>query len=206
MIAAWGARIIQSTLYESKFNESEFLEDLKQKAWKDSSHYSNPNDMWKAWRDCLMECITTHALLRHVRVDSKTSPWITDNLRHKMPRKRDLLKSKAASTNDPLSWERFKRARNHTNNDVRKAKRKYFNKGITCLFEGILFICARVVTFAARARSANDTTRAQTNNIPQNSHVIIIIINKQGQMISIMRVFIMQAKEITNSKSFQIIV
>ena len=64
-------------------------------------------------------------------------------------------------------------------------------------FSGILFICARVVSFAARAlraRAANDTTRAQINNIPRKSHVIIIIINKQGQMISRMRVLIIQAK------------
>ena len=64
----------------------------------------------------------------------------------------------------------------------------FVNKGITCLFSGILFICARVV-------SLNDTTRAQINNIPEKkSHVIIIIINKQGQMISRMRVLIIQAK------------
>ena len=70
------------------------------------------------------------------------------------------------------------------------------NKGITWLFSGILFICARVVSFAARA--ANDTTRAQINNIPEKSHVIIIIINKQGQMISRVRFLIIQAKWITN--------
>ena len=105
-----GARIIQARCMKS-FNESEFLEDLKQKAWNDSSHYS-------------ME-----SMLRHIRVGSKKSPWITDNLRHKM-RKRDLLKSKTASTNDPLSWERYKRARNHTNNDIRKAERKYFNDNL----------------------------------------------------------------------------
>ena len=45
------------------------------------------------------------------------------------------------------------------------------NKGITLLFSGILFICVSVVSFAARARSA-----------------------KQGQMISRMRVLIIQAK------------
>ena len=51
--------------------------------------------------------------------------------------------------------------------------------------------------FAARARSAraaSDTTRAQINNIPEKSHVIIIIINKQGQMVSRMRGLIIQAK------------
>ena len=56
------------------------------------------------------------------------------------------------------------------------------NKGITWLFSGILFICALVVSFA------------QINNISEKSHVIIIIINKQGQMISRMRVLIIQAK------------
>ena len=64
-----------------------------------------------------------------MRVGSKKSPWITDNLGHKM-RKRDPLKSKAASTNDPLSWERYKLARNHTNSDIWKAKRKYFNDNL----------------------------------------------------------------------------
>ena len=46
---------------------------------------------------------------------------------------------------------------------------------MTWLFSGILFICALVVSFAAlalRARAANDTMRAQTNNIPEKSHVI----------------------------------
>ena len=82
------------------------------------------------------------------------------------------------------------------------------NKGITWLFEGILFTCANVVSFATRAWSArapNDTTREQINNIPEKSHVIIII-NKQGQMISRMRALIIQAKWITKLiQSLQII-
>ena len=60
------------------------------------------------------------------------------------------------------------------------------------LFEGLFFICTRVVSFAAQEQC--DTTRAQINNIPEKSHVIIIIINIQGQMISGMRVLIIQAK------------
>ena len=49
---------------------------------------------------------------------------------------------------------------------------------MTWLFSGILFICALVVSFAAltlRARAANDTTRAQINNIPSKSHVIPLL-------------------------------
>ena len=49
---------------------------------------------------------------------------------------------------------------------------------MTWLFSGLLFICALVVSFAAltlRARAANDTTRAQINNIPSKSHVIPLL-------------------------------
>jgi len=51
------------------------------------------------------------------------------------------------------------------------------------------------VSFAALARSAraaNDTKGVQINDIPSESHVIIIIINMQDQMISRMRVLIIQ--------------
>ena len=53
------------------------------------------------------------------------------------------------------------------------------------------------MSFAARARrssAANDTIRAQINNIPEKSYVIIIIINKHGQMISRMRVLIIPVR------------
>lgn len=89
-----------------KFYESEFLKDLKQNEWINGN---NHNGMWEAWKDCLMECINTYASLMHIRLGSKKSLWIADNLRHEM-RNRDLLKSKAASTYDPLPWEQT-----HTN-------------------------------------------------------------------------------------------
>ena len=43
---------------------------------------------------------------------------------------------------------------------------------MTWPFSGILFICALVVSFAA-----NDTTRAQINNIPSKSHVIPLLLS-----------------------------
>ena len=49
-----------------------------------------------------------------------------------------------------------------------------------------MFICALVVSFAAlalRARAANDTTRAQINNIPSKSHVIPLLTNNHKSSI-----------------------
>ena len=49
---------------------------------------------------------------------------------------------------------------------------------IKWLFSGILFICSLEVSFTAlalRARAANDTTRAQINNIPEKSHFTVLL-------------------------------
>ena len=48
-------------------------------------------------------------------------------------------------------------------------------------------VCLRprsVICGPSAARDANDTIRAQINNIPEKSHFIIIIINIQGHIIS----------------------
>ena len=44
--------------------------------------------------------------------------------------KRDCLKKKAASTNDPSIWKQFKYARNKASNLLKKAKRKYFSENL----------------------------------------------------------------------------
>ena len=63
------------------------------------------------------------------RVKNKRSPWITNVLLREIY-KREFLKKKAASTNDPLIWKQFKDARNKANNSVKKAKRKYFSENL----------------------------------------------------------------------------
>ena len=56
-------------------------------------------------------------------------PWGTNELLREI-HKKDFLKKKADSTNDPLSWKQFKDARNKANNSVKKAKRKYFSENL----------------------------------------------------------------------------
>ena len=48
--------------------------------------------------------------------------------------KRDFLKQKAASTNEPLIWKQFKDARNKASNSVKKAKRKHFSENLETNF------------------------------------------------------------------------
>ena len=76
-----------------------------------------------------MSVIDKHAPFKTKRVKHKRSPWITNELLREI-HKRDFLKKKAASTNDPSIWKQFKDARNKANNSVKKAKRKYFSENL----------------------------------------------------------------------------
>ena len=81
--------------------------------------------MWEFWKCPLKGVIDKHAPFKTKRVKNKRSPWITNELLCEI-HKRDFLKKKAASTNDPLIWTQFKDAiaRNKPKSLVKKAKRK----------------------------------------------------------------------------------
>ena len=111
------------------FNEAEFLRDLRMIDWNRVTTHNNPNEMWDFWKHLLASVIDKHAPFRTKRVKNKRSPWITNELLREI-HKRDFLKKKAASTNDPSIWKQFKDARNKANNSVKKAKRKYFSENL----------------------------------------------------------------------------
>ena len=107
------------------FHKASFLRDLQEKAWSDVETLNDPNDMWSMWKEMSMQAIDKHAPLKTKRAGNKKSPWITDHLRREMHR-RDFFKKKAVLGGSPLAWDQYKRARNHTNNEIKNAKRKYF--------------------------------------------------------------------------------
>ena len=111
------------------FNEAEFLRDLRMIDWNRVTTHNNPNEMWDFWKHLLASVIDKHAPFRTKRVKNKRSPWITNELLREI-HKRDFLKKKAASTNDPSIWKQFKDARNRANNSVKKAKHKYFSENL----------------------------------------------------------------------------
>ena len=115
-----GTTIIK-TRQMKNFHKASFLRDLQEKAWSDVEALNDPNDMWSMWKDMLMQAIDKHAPLKTQRVGNKKSPWTTDHLRREMYR-RDFLKKKAVLGGSPLAWDQYKRARNHTNNEMESSK------------------------------------------------------------------------------------
>ena len=137
-----GTTIIK-TRQMKNFHKASILRNLQGKAWSDVETLNDPNDMWSMWKDMLMQAIDKHAPLKTKRAGNKKSPWITDHLRHEMhrsrshnqglimaPDRRDFLKKNAVLGGSPLAWDQYKRARNHTNNEMKNAKRKYFTDNL----------------------------------------------------------------------------
>ena len=76
--------------------------------------------MWEIWKCMLMALvIDKHAPLRSRRISNRKSPWITKDLRRQIF-KRDYLKKKAVSLNNPVAWDQYRQARNQTNNAIKK--------------------------------------------------------------------------------------
>ena len=60
-----------------------------------------------------------------MRVRSRSSPWITSELKKQM-RHRDFLKIKAMESSDPNDWTQYKKQRNAVNCEIRLAKQLYY--------------------------------------------------------------------------------
>ena len=103
--------------------------DLRIIDWNHVTTHNNPKKMWEFWKCPLKGVIDKHAPFKTKRVKNKRSPWITNELLCEI-HKRDFLKKKAASTNDPSIWKQFTDARNTANNSVKKAKRKCFSENL----------------------------------------------------------------------------
>jgi hypothetical protein len=62
-----------------------------------------------------------HAPCRSRRIGKKRSSWITNDLKRQMF-KRDYLKKKAISSQDPHAWHEYKQSRNHVNVKLKKSR------------------------------------------------------------------------------------
>ena len=123
-----GPRVIETRQFKH-FNRGKFLSDLNQLPWANVDLYSDPNEMWRVWKEMFLGCVDKHAPLKSKRIRKKRSPWITRELLSKI-RKRDFLKKKAISSNNPAIWDQFRCARNQANNAIKLAKKLYVSDNL----------------------------------------------------------------------------
>ena len=123
-----GSRIIEVRSLKN-FSRENFLRVLELKQWGNVHCFEDPNEMWATWKSMLMDTIDKHAPCRSRRIGKKRSSWITNDLKRQMF-KRDYLKKKAISSEDPQAWHEYRQSRNHVYNEIKKAKASYFTTNL----------------------------------------------------------------------------
>ena len=74
--------------------------------------------------------------------------------------KRDYLKKQAISSGDPSIWCQYGQVRNHTNNEIKKAKRLYFTENLDLHKDDIKKTWKLI-------NELNSRNRKKTNNISE---------------------------------------
>ena len=85
--------------------------------------------MWEMWKKVFLEVLDKHAPLQNKKIKSKSVPWFTSKIKMLIT-ERDKLKRKAIITKQESDWLIYKKARNQTNTELRKAKTDYYSKKI----------------------------------------------------------------------------
>ena len=86
--------------------------------------------MCDVWKNLFLECVDKHALLRTKRVRANNGTIIITPQLKKRLYERDIFKLKAIHLGNDDFWRKFKKIRNSTNNEVKLAKKVYFDNGL----------------------------------------------------------------------------
>ena len=109
-----------------KFNRTNFRNDIVSQNLDQINNFSNPSEMWSKWKCMFLSIVDKHAPLRRTRVCTRSSPWITSELKKRM-HNRNIQKIKAIKSKDPIDWMQFRKQRNIVNNEIRLAKQSYYH-------------------------------------------------------------------------------
>ena len=73
------------------FDSRRFRNDINSQDGGCIDQFDDPNNVWRTWKDVSIKVVDKHAPLCSKRVQAKSSPWITSQLKQHMY-KRDALK------------------------------------------------------------------------------------------------------------------
>ena len=117
-----------SSLYNFKnFNFDNFRRDIESAPFHIASVFDDPDDVLWAWQSLFVNICDEHAPWKEVKIRSRSAPWITNEIRHKINKRFKIFKA-AVTKKCPELWKNYKQARNEVTAALRKAKASYFER------------------------------------------------------------------------------
>ena len=108
----------------SKYNQQEFVEDLKSGSWVQVFLSSTVDDAWNNFKNIFLTFCDRHAPIIIKKIRGCHNPWLTTNI-SKLINKRDYCLKKAKSSGHDVDWSRYRSYRNQVNSEIRRAKAEY---------------------------------------------------------------------------------
>ena len=115
------------------FNSANFYADILEQPWDDIKQLHDPNDMWKRWKELLLNVCEKNALMKTKWTRNSKSPWITSILKKRM-NFRDRPPKKLIKTKDPVIWNQFRMVKNQVNCEINSAKKAYYENAFNNCF------------------------------------------------------------------------
>ena len=109
------------------YNLDNFRRDIETAPFHIASVFDDPDDLLWTWQSLFVNICDEHAPWKEVKIRSRSAPWITNEIRHKMNKRYKLFKA-AVTKKCPESWQNYKQARNEVTAALRKAKASYFER------------------------------------------------------------------------------
>ena len=110
----------------SRYNVDIINNELLNAEWKSVYDSNCPVHALKNLMSILVETLNRHAPFITKRVKGKPSPWLTVEVKRHV-NVCDQLKREAKKSGKQCDWIAYNRKRNFVNNEIKRAKRSYFN-------------------------------------------------------------------------------
>ena len=110
-----------------KLNLDNFKRYMETAPFHIASLFDDPDDVLWAWQSLFVDICDEHAPWKEVKIRSRSAPWVTNEIRHKINKRYKLFKA-AVTEKCPELWQNYKQARNEVTAALRKAKASYFER------------------------------------------------------------------------------
>jgi hypothetical protein len=114
---------------QKRFDENEFLNDLRGVKWSKIKSYNNVNSMWSEFKSLFMKIVDKHMPVRERRIRTDSEKWINHEVLSEM-RQRDFLHRESLRSRQTSDWARYRAARNRVVKVIGDANREFVDNAI----------------------------------------------------------------------------
>ena len=162
------SRIVKSRCFKN-FNESDFIDTIKNIDWDNICSIDNVNDALQQWQTLFSKACDKHAPFKEKKVKGCLPEWInSDFLR--LCKDRDYYFTKAHKTNNKEDWNKAKALRNKANNMRFYLKKNYCNNAVINNMDNSKNLWKTIKKIVPNKTSSVKTPTSISNKDNENSY------------------------------------